>query len=77
PLVEAAVANAFEMGPRAALTGPVVRGDAATVAAQLDAVAASTPEWLDGFVAQVALIARIAGRADEFAEVLAAGRRAS
>lgn len=77
PLVEAAVANAFEMGPRAALTGPVVRGDAATVAAQLDAVAASTPEWLDGFVAQVALIAHIAGRGDEFAEVLAAGRRAS
>ncbi|MBA2337420.1 MAG: DUF2520 domain-containing protein [Acidimicrobiia bacterium] len=77
PLVEAAVANAFEMGPRAALTGPVVRGDAATVAAQLDAVAASTPEWLDGFAAQVALIAHIAGRGDEFAAVLAAERRAS
>lgn len=77
PLVEAAVANAFEMGPRSALTGPVVRGDAATVSAQLDAVAAATPEWLDGFSAQVALIARIAGRWDEFADVLAVDRRAS
>ncbi len=75
PLVEAAVANAFEMGPRSALTGPVVRGDAATVSAQLDAVAAATPEWLDGFSAQVALLARIAGRGDEFIEVLTADRR--
>jgi predicted short-subunit dehydrogenase-like oxidoreductase (DUF2520 family) len=75
PLVEAAVANAFEMGPRAALTGPVVRGDAATVSAQLDAVAGATPEWLDGFCAQVALLARIAGRGDEFIEVLTADRR--
>ena len=29
PLVEAVVANAFELGPRAALTGPVARGDVA------------------------------------------------
>ena len=77
PLVEAAVANAFEMGPRAALTGPVVRGDAATVSAQLDAVAAATPEWLDGFSAQVALLARIAGRGEEFVDVLAADRRSA
>jgi predicted short-subunit dehydrogenase-like oxidoreductase (DUF2520 family) len=77
PLVEAAVANAFDMGPRAALTGPVVRGDAATVSAQLDAVAAATPEWLDGFSAQVALLARIAGRGEEFVEVLAADRRSA
>ena len=77
PLVEAAVANAFEMGPRAALTGPVVRGDAATVSAQLDAVAAATPEWLDGFSAQVALLARIAGRGDEFVDVLAVDRRSA
>ena len=77
PLVEAAVANAFEMGPRAALTGPVVRGDAATVSAQLDAVAAATPEWLEGFSAQVALLARIAGRGEEFVDVLAADRRSA
>ncbi|MEA2000963.1 MAG: Rossmann-like and DUF2520 domain-containing protein, partial [Actinomycetota bacterium] len=32
PLVEAVVANAFELGPRAALTGPVARGDTETVA---------------------------------------------
>ncbi len=38
PLVESTVANAFERGPQAALTGPVARGDAGTVAAHLDAL---------------------------------------
>jgi predicted short-subunit dehydrogenase-like oxidoreductase (DUF2520 family) len=40
PLVEAVVANGFNLGPSAALTGPIARGDASTVRAQLDAVAA-------------------------------------
>lgn len=39
PLVRAAVVNAETLGPAAALTGPVARGDVATVAAHLDAVA--------------------------------------
>lgn len=43
PLIEAIVANAFEMGPRPALTGPIARGDAGTVAAQLEAVDAHVP----------------------------------
>lgn len=38
-LVEAAVANSFEIGPDRALTGPVARGDDRTVAAQREAVA--------------------------------------
>jgi predicted short-subunit dehydrogenase-like oxidoreductase (DUF2520 family) len=38
PLVRTAVDNVFERGPRAALTGPIARGDASTVAAHLDAV---------------------------------------
>ena len=35
PLAEASMANVFDLGARAALTGPVARGDLATVAAHL------------------------------------------
>lgn len=38
PLVRASVDHAFAQGPRAALTGPVARGDVATVVAHLDAL---------------------------------------
>ena len=38
PLVRASVDHAFMLGPAAALTGPVARGDVATIAAHLDAV---------------------------------------
>ncbi len=37
PLVERAVANAFEKGPAAALTGPIARGDVDTVIGHLEA----------------------------------------
>jgi predicted short-subunit dehydrogenase-like oxidoreductase (DUF2520 family) len=37
-LMEGALANARRVGPRAALTGPVARGDTATVAAHLEAL---------------------------------------
>lgn len=70
PLVEAVVANAFDMGPRAALTGPVARGDIETVAAQLRAVAAGTPEWQTSFARFVETLAGLTGRADEFESVL-------
>ncbi len=36
PLVERVVANAFDLGPRRALTGPVVRGDTRTVLGQIE-----------------------------------------
>ncbi|HEV2309089.1 MAG TPA: DUF2520 domain-containing protein, partial [Acidimicrobiia bacterium] len=36
PLVRASVDHAFEVGPAAALTGPVARGDVATVARHLE-----------------------------------------
>jgi predicted short-subunit dehydrogenase-like oxidoreductase (DUF2520 family) len=39
PLVEAIVANAFTLGPREALTGPIARGDVTTVRRQIEAVA--------------------------------------
>ena len=43
PLVRAIVDNVFATGPDAALTGPIARGDAATVAGQLAAAAAVSP----------------------------------
>ncbi len=41
PLVRASLDNAAELGPAAALTGPVARGDLVTVARHLDALPAS------------------------------------
>jgi predicted short-subunit dehydrogenase-like oxidoreductase (DUF2520 family) len=70
PLVEAVVVNAFELGPRAALTGPVARGDTDTVAAQLAAVASASPEWQVAFARLVELLASLTGRSDEFEAVL-------
>jgi predicted short-subunit dehydrogenase-like oxidoreductase (DUF2520 family) len=49
PLVRTAVENWIASGPHAALTGPIARGDDATVAAQRDAVAAAAPEFLELF----------------------------
>lgn len=53
PLVRAAVENWAEKGAEAALTGPVARGDDATVLAQRDAVAAALPHRLPLFDALV------------------------
>jgi len=46
PLVEASVDNWARQGARAALTGPIARGDVATAARQREAVAESAPELL-------------------------------
>ncbi len=70
PLVEAIVANAFELGPSGALTGPIARGDVGTVAAQLAAVRAATPDWAGGFAAFARELARQTGRGAEFGETL-------
>jgi predicted short-subunit dehydrogenase-like oxidoreductase (DUF2520 family) len=70
PLVEAVVANAFELGPRAALTGPVARGDIDTVKGQFDAVYRDAPEWRATYAAFVQVLARLAGRVDTFEEVI-------
>jgi predicted short-subunit dehydrogenase-like oxidoreductase (DUF2520 family) len=74
PLVDAVVSNAFELGPRAALTGPVARGDVITVAGQFDAVQRDAPEWLATYAAFVRELARLTGRGDAF-EDLISGRR--
>jgi predicted short-subunit dehydrogenase-like oxidoreductase (DUF2520 family) len=49
PLVKATVGNWARDGGRSALTGPIARGDEATVTRQRETVAARTPELLDLF----------------------------
>jgi len=50
PLVRAALDNALRLGD-AALTGPVIRGDAATVARHVDVIGSVSPQTADLYVA--------------------------
>ena len=61
PLIDAVVANAAVMGPEAALTGPVARGDIGTVRAQVAAVREAAPDLAEHFIAMVRATAAIAG----------------
>lgn len=70
PLVSEVVANAFEIGPRVALTGPIARGDVRTVRAQLAAVEAVDAELATSFKAFGRATARLAGSQDEMRELL-------
>jgi len=51
PLQEATLANVHRLGPRAALTGPAVRGDAGTIDRNLSAIAEAVPELVAPYVA--------------------------
>jgi predicted short-subunit dehydrogenase-like oxidoreductase (DUF2520 family) len=62
PLVRAAVDNWARLGAAAALTGPIARGDDATVARQRDAVAERTPELLGLFDALADATRELAAR---------------
>jgi predicted short-subunit dehydrogenase-like oxidoreductase (DUF2520 family) len=62
PLVRRTVENHAALGAEGALTGPVARGDEATVAAQRDAVEQAAPELLALFDELVHHTRRIAGR---------------
>lgn len=68
PLVRSTVENWAERGPQGALTGPVARGDDATVERQRAAVATHAPQLValfDELVTCTAAVARAnAGRAD-------------
>jgi predicted short-subunit dehydrogenase-like oxidoreductase (DUF2520 family) len=70
PLVRAAVENALSLGPEAALTGPAARGDAGTVAAQVEAVRRGAPELAEAFIALARAAARLAGTEEAIAEAL-------
>jgi predicted short-subunit dehydrogenase-like oxidoreductase (DUF2520 family) len=63
PLLRRTVDNVAELGPERALTGPVARGDEATVAAQRRAVAEAAPELLDLFDELVHRTRALAGAA--------------
>lgn len=65
PLIEAIIANAFELGPAGALTGPVARGDVSTVAAQVAAIRSRIPQAEQLFVDLTRSTARLAGTSDE------------
>ena len=61
PLATEALANVFRLGPEAALSGPVARGDFATVARQQDAVTrwdAATGRLYEALVPPTAELAR-------------------
>ncbi len=60
PLVRASLENWAAFGPQRALTGPVARGDEATVARQRSAVAERTPELLELFDAMVSATRNLA-----------------
>lgn len=62
PLVRATVENWATVGPERALTGPVARGDEATVQRQRRAVAEAAPANLDLFDALVERTRALAGR---------------
>jgi predicted short-subunit dehydrogenase-like oxidoreductase (DUF2520 family) len=75
PLLNASLENVLRLGD-AALTGPVVRGDVATVAAHLATLARAAPDVLPSYVAmarRAANRAQASGRlsAEQAAEVLA------
>jgi len=62
PLVRATVENWARLGPDRALTGPVARGDFATVARQREAIAGAAPDLLALFDALVAATSQLAAR---------------
>ncbi len=62
PLVRATVENWASLGPQRALTGPVARGDEATVERQRAALAQRTPELLELFDACVDATRHLAAR---------------
>jgi len=60
PLLEQTVTNARTLGIARALTGPATRGDAGTITAHLDALAADAPAALDVYRALLVRDVRIA-----------------
>ena len=73
PLVRATLDNLAARGPVDALTGPLSRGDAATIAAHLEALAADAPEILPVYRALgLATLDLVAAR-DEVDPVVMAG----
>jgi predicted short-subunit dehydrogenase-like oxidoreductase (DUF2520 family) len=65
PLVERSVANVYEAGVRSPLTGPIARGDIATVIGQLDAAREVSDDVGDQYRLMAEATAIRAGRRDD------------
>jgi len=74
PLVRSSVADAFSVGPARALTGPVARGDLATVEQHL---ATLDPGERDAYRTLAREVARLAGRRDTALDRLLGDMRAA
>lgn len=72
PLTHAAVDNVFRLGPAAALTGPVVRGDVTTVARHLTALGQGSSEVVELYRAVARCLIRLAAERGQAPEVQAA-----
>jgi predicted short-subunit dehydrogenase-like oxidoreductase (DUF2520 family) len=69
PLQRATLDNVAAMGPAAALTGPAVRGDAGTIAANLGALAKHAPEAVPAYVALADVALDLAHRSGRLSTV--------
>ncbi len=69
PLQRATLDNVAAMGPAAALTGPAVRGDAGTVAANIEALAKHAPEAVPAYVALADVALDLAHRSGRLSTV--------
>jgi predicted short-subunit dehydrogenase-like oxidoreductase (DUF2520 family) len=76
PLARAALENALQRG-RAALTGPVARGDAAAVAAHLAALNDVDPQLAQAYCADSLRTAQQAHAPEEVCDVLAEWSRSA
>ena len=70
PLIEAIIANAYRLGPRTALTGPIARGDVETVRLQRAAVEGAGSREGEVFRLLGLATALLAGADDEMLEAL-------
>ncbi len=61
PLQRVTLDNVAVKGPRDALTGPAVRGDAGTIARNLSAIAESAPSLVPAYVAICDVALDVAG----------------
>ena len=68
PLARASLENVAEFGPEAALTGPVVRGDAVTIRQNLQALATRSPDSVASYVALADLALHLAARSGRLSE---------
>ena len=64
-MAEATAANVRAVGLYSALTGPIARGDAATVLAHLDAIDRAAPDISESYVANGRRMAVLAGKSDK------------